>query len=150
MTRRWLMKKYKAMADLIIPIQPLTEREIMFGNGSQIKMNFKVVELVNIIKANWKQHALDYTEAMVQFKKEYSERLDAIKADAEKTGTYRQSVGVREPMSFESDYKRAVEMLELSCDEEITLDESTYDRLVNDNWEWKRSFLDNTVAYLNK
>ena len=122
----------------------------MFGSGKQIEMKFKVSELVRIIKANWQQHALDYDKAMILFRTEYLERMDAIKADAEKTGTYRQNVGVREPVSFEQDYKRAVEMLELSCDEEITLDEQTYDRLVNDNWEWKHEFTNNTMMYLNK
>ena len=118
-------------------------------HGTKIKLKFKVAELIDILKKNWKQHALDYTEAMVEFNTEYYKRLKDMMELADKN-EFNQHVDVPQPVSYEKDYKRAVDMLELSCDEIIELDEATYDKLVNDNWSWKSHFDANTTMYLAK
>ena len=113
-------------------------------------VNVRRDELLTAVKANLSKHLNEFEDARKEYKqltlKEIEKGLDdlaqqykdivsgetckptAIKFEAEL------------PTSHESDYKRAIEMLTMSVDETVELDEMEFSTLVMDQWEWKRRF----------
>lgn len=44
------------------------------------------------------------------------------------------------PVDYSENYRKAIEMVEMSVDESIKLSSSDFDNYVRDNWHWKNSF----------
>ena len=114
-----------------------------------LKTNVPVHKLIAIVKENWEKHAKKYVEAHIIFKKRYIEVLENMKEQAERDDKFTTMIGLSEPKVHEEDYRRLVDMLEMSSDDTIELDEHSYDRIVNDQWDWKRNFDANTSIYLD-
>jgi hypothetical protein len=53
----------------------------------------------------------------------------------------------QKPVHFLSHYDQAIEMLEFTTDESVTLDSQQYEQYIQDNWNWKPSFTSSNVAY---
>ena len=51
------------------------------------------------------------------------------------------------PVSYEDSYTRAIRMLELSIDDVVELDETTFNQLVLDEWTWKNQFTTSSTFY---
>ncbi|HWQ10294.1 MAG TPA: hypothetical protein VN436_14335 [Holophaga sp.] len=52
------------------------------------------------------------------------------------------------PKHFLADYDQALSMLEMSVDEQITLDVNEFRRLVLDDWGWKQDFVSHSSVYI--
>lgn len=107
-------------------------------------------ELLGILRSNKETHIKEFNEAVEDFKK-------AVVKIAEdnlvlvKTGDLANIAKVRvnppKPTSYEDSYTRAIRMLELSVDDVIELDASTFSQLVLDEWQWKQSFSASNSTY---
>lgn len=51
------------------------------------------------------------------------------------------------PVSYETDYNKAIRMLELSIDNNIALSKYEFSQLVLDEWEWKHDFKMSSMNY---
>ena len=115
---------------------------------NEIKMNRK--ELLKIVKENLKKHLTDYAESVEDYK---AGALKVATANLKiaKTGDidkFHQIKGLpQRPVSYEKEYNRAIRMLELSVDEEIMVEQDTFNQLVLDEWHWKNSFVAASMSY---
>ena len=113
-----------------------------------IKMNR--LELLKIVQANMLKHTAEFTESVSDYKTLVLQVCTANLALAN-TASLSEFNKIKSmpatPVSYESSYKRAIRMLELSVDEIIEVEEDVFNQLVLDEWDWKRSFVANTMSY---
>lgn len=108
------------------------------------------LKLLGIVQANMATHIKDFNESVIDYKdsvlKIAKENLAlAETGDLEKIAKI---VGLlAKPVSYESSYKRATRMLELSVDDEIDVEEDVFNQLVLDEWTWKHSFSTSNTMY---
>lgn len=115
------------------------------------KLTFSVQKVLETMKKNVETH-----------KKEFQELLDKNRAHAMKelalcieeasTGVYPDISKIQKaihlkPVDHSKDYQRIISMLEITTQSEIDLTVAEFDRYMNDNWDWKESFLSNKTAY---
>lgn len=109
-----------------------------------IKMNKK--ELLQIVLENKEKHVKEYLEAVEDYKKG-AIKLAAEHVELAATGELDKIAKIRAmpsaPHSYETEYNRAIRMLELSVEEVIDIEEHIFNQLVLDEWAWKQQF---TVA----
>lgn len=103
-------------------------------------------ELLKIVRENKEKHIKEYEEAVNDFRlavikisNENMEIVNAGKVDIK-------SLPVK-PTSYESNYVRAIRMLELSVDTVIELNQYDFAKLVLDEWEWKQIFSTSNSSY---
>lgn len=113
-----------------------------------VKMN--KTKLLGIIFSNKEKHVKAYNEAVEDYKKlvvkiSQENLKQAESGDLDNIAKIK-SIPPR-PVSYESSYNRALLMLELSVEDTIDLDVHDFDQLVQDEWQWKQSFIASTSTY---
>jgi hypothetical protein len=110
-------------------------------------------ELIRVLTANRAQHVADY-EATLQ---KYFEELQADLLHQVELAAQRQPIDLRklwsnhqQPTSYVDSYDRALQMLGHHLDGFVALDENSYRRYVQNEWEWKNDFAAATSKYLGK
>jgi len=113
-----------------------------------IKMNR--AELLEIVRRNNLTHVEEFQEAVEDYKKLVLQ-VTTSNSNLAKTGDLVQFKKMQsipqEPVSYESSYRRAIRMLELSVDDIIEVEEDVFNQLVLDEWSWKRSFTVGNAMY---
>jgi hypothetical protein len=100
----------------------------------------KRLDLLNKLRENRQEHRGVFERAQVKFREAVIERLDAMLADARAGKKVQQSVGLTAPSDHTSEYDRAIAMLEMSVEEEITLTSHDFECYVMDRWAWAAQF----------
>lgn len=110
--------------------------------------------VIERIRENRRQHVETYQQALAVFRQEM---IDAFGAALEKAQTldpndkdFPTLVNKQRPVSYEIYYDRALDALTVSVDDEITLEWDDFLQLMRDEWEWKREFVGNAMAYASK
>lgn len=107
-------------------------------------------ELLGILRTNKEKHIAEFKEAVEDFKKAVT-KIAEDNLKLVQTGDLTEIAKVRsnppKPTSYEDSYTRAIRMLELSVDEVIELDASTFSQLVLDEWQWKQAFSTSNSTY---
>lgn len=111
-------------------------------------MTIKVDDLRDIIQENRDNHEALYAEAVIVYR---VKAIDALEAqitnlqspDGPLALTWRLPV----PEKHLEDYDRILKVLELTIDEEITLDDAEVAMYIMNEWGWLHSWAANTVAY---
>jgi len=100
-------------------------------------------ELLDIVRANKEKHIADYKESVIDFTKGVL-KIAQENLRLAQTGNVDEIAKIRTapqiPVSFADSYTRAVRMLELSVDDVIEVDATTFNQLVLDEWQWKQQF----------
>ena len=113
-----------------------------------VKLN--KTELLDIVRKNKEKHVADYKES-VQDYCDAALKIAQANLKLAKTGEMSKISDMQdmphEPSSYEASYSRAIRMLELSVEEIIELDETTFNQLVLDEWSWKSSFTQTSTLY---
>jgi hypothetical protein len=103
-----------------------------------VKLNTE--NLLKIVRENREKHIKAYNEAVEDYKaaalKIFNENIELINAGNLKDIKTLPAA----PTSYETNYNRAVRMLELSVDEVVELDQYEFSKLVLDEWDWKQTF----------
>jgi hypothetical protein len=103
-------------------------------------------ELLKIVRDNKEKHIKEYNEAVNDFRlaviKISNENMEIVNAGKVDIKTL-----PAKPVSFESNYVRAIRMLELSVDNVIELNQYDFAKLVLDEWEWKQAFSTSNSTY---
>ena len=101
-------------------------------------------KLLEIVIANRELHVKQYDEAVEDYKAA-ALKLATSNLKLAKTGEMEKIAQIRPiptpPVSYESNYSRAIRMLELSVEDVISVEQDTFNQLVLDEWSWKRSFI---------
>jgi hypothetical protein len=112
-----------------------------------LELTFSKGELLETLKENRGKHQSIFEEAQEGYRKKiiaiFEERLAAAK-EGKKVSHF---VSLQEPMNQTGDYDRVIRMLEMSKDDEITLDEGQFTQYVMDQWDWRGGFLNTNAAY---
>lgn len=107
-------------------------------------------ELLTIVRENKEKHIKEFNEAVEDFKKAVI-KITEENLELAKTGNLDEIAKIKaiptKPISYETSYTRAIRMLELSVETEIELDIHDFDQLVQDEWQWKQSFLTSNSTY---
>lgn len=109
--------------------------------------------LLQKLQENKRKHIAEYEEAFQVFRDqliaECEMRARQIRAvakfeDLPPAPTFFQ---LTVPKSYESEYNRAIAMVEWSTDDEIELSSSDFSAFVLDEWDWKNGFAQSVAAY---
>jgi hypothetical protein len=113
-------------------------------------VKIKTDELLAIVKENKEKHIADFIEAEADFKvivlKIAKENLKtAMIGDIKKISNMKDFP--HSPNTYETNYNRAIRMLELCVEDVIDIDDQTFNQLVLDEWTWKTSFSMSNAHY---
>lgn len=103
--------------------------------------------LIEAITANRKGHRAIFEEAVEGYKEQVEKVLEERLAEIRRGQIIHISVNLPLPQDHTRDYDRVLKMLEMSVDETVTLDETTFAMYVMDDWNWKHGFLQTNSAY---
>ena len=73
-----------------------------------------------------------------------TDKLEKVK-NKEQIDSY---LGLNYPVTYENDYNRAIQMLQLTSDDKVDLDFVQFDSYVRNQWTWKSSFLNSNSTYI--
>ena len=108
------------------------------------------IGLLEIVKENKEKHITEYNESVSDYKnlvlKVAKENLKLAKT-SELSSISKMKALPPKPSSYEDSYKKAIRMLELSVEDVIEVEEDTFNQLVLDEWDWKRSFVATNSMY---
>lgn len=113
----------------------------MQRNLTSLEMEFKVDELIDIIRKNRENHIKEYEEAVVGYKL-VAEKLLRTNIRNLKYGEKVKDLQVylAAPQNYTSVYDGVIRMLELTCTDIIKLDASQFSNFVMDEWDWTQNF----------
>jgi hypothetical protein len=104
-------------------------------------------ELIEKLTVNRAAHRAIFEEAVKGFRTRsievLDEHIDRIRLGSME-GVY---VTLPTPSDHTNDYDRALAMLEMSVDDQVTIAAQQFSELVMDDWSWKREFLTTNAAY---
>jgi hypothetical protein len=127
--------------------------------SSSISMSFRKAEVIETLKKNRAEHEEIYNEAVEGYREKFIEALnETIKMVEEKRNELREKRlpssylespinRLRSPSNSLKEYDTVLEMLELTPDETIVLDQDQYNCYMKDNWYWMKEFLTTNSAY---
>lgn len=107
-------------------------------------------ELLQIVRDNKEKHVKEFNESVADYivlvYKIANDNLTIIETkDLNKIKKTKQLPSV--PVSYEDSYVRAIRMLELSVEDVIEIDATTFNQLVLDEWQWKHQFETTSLMY---
>jgi hypothetical protein len=114
------------------------------------EVTVKREKLLEKIKENRENHQEAFELAIEAYRKAAIEELEAMLAEAREGKRIRRKVSLVEPVNQTREYDQAIMMLEMSVDEEITLQEHEFACFVMDRWRWKEQFAKTASSYLNE
>lgn len=104
-------------------------------------------KLQNVLKANRFEHRHNFEEAQKGYRAKAIEVLDKALQDAREGRKIRTYIELEAPIDQTKDYDRAIQMLEMSVDENIQLSEQEFAEYVLDDWSWKHQFTATHALY---
>jgi hypothetical protein len=120
-------------------------------------VNVDRIELLNALKSNLEVHKAQYNEAITDYKTklkldvaELAETLEQEDLSISKLSKLR--ITFEAPADHSNDYIEAIEMLEMSVDSTIQLDEESFKAYIKNKWRWSDGFNDmlfSTKSYIS-
>ncbi len=114
--------------------------------------NVKVskIDLLAKVLHNRKVHEEEYKEMMITYKVKLIDALELLVDEAKDSDRgFTKSVNLSEPQNHADDYNRIISMLEMSIDNDITLDFHEYEQYVLNNWHWSGNFNVSKASYMD-
>ena len=117
----------------------------MHNKGRNVMKAVKInkVKLLTIVIENKEKHIADFVEAQADYK-EVVRKLctkNLKLADTKDLAEFKNIKAIpASPNTYESEYTRAIRMLELSVEDTIEVEQDVFNQLVLDEWHWKQSF----------
>lgn len=111
------------------------------------QVTVKKADLVKVVSDNRAEHRQIFEEAVEGYKKRAIELLEGHIERIRKGKIERVAVSLPVPEDHTADYDRVLKMLDMSVDDDVTLDETAFAEYVMDDWGWQRQFLTSSSAY---
>jgi hypothetical protein len=112
-----------------------------------MKTTIEKQKLLNILTDNRTKHQTAFAEALEGYRKAAIAELEKALEAARHGDFYFERLHLIRPLNYTGAYDRAIRMLELNIDNEIELEESQFENLVLDKWNWSRQFAATNKAY---
>ncbi len=109
-------------------------------------------KLLAILKTNRDEHRGVFIEAQKKFREIAIKALDQ-QLKCARNGRPFQLVSLSAlaaPEDHTADYDRSIQMLEMSVDDQILVDEREFQNYVQDVWQWSREWAVSNMRYVNK
>lgn len=119
-------------------------------HGSTLNFKYKTKDLISKLEENRKKHKDTYEVATIQYKKELEDELAAMLKKAKAGISISHLVNLEKPEEYLKEYDTALDILKMTSQKEVDIDQRTFAQLVRDEWDWKTSFLSKTVGYAAK
>lgn len=100
-----------------------------------------------MLRENLAKHQAVFDEALSGYKLKVVEVLEKKLTDARAGRRIEEYIRIEQPVNQTHEYKRAIGMLEMSVDEDISLTTEEYENYVLDRWRWKADFLVKNAQY---
>lgn len=113
-------------------------------------MNEVTVEkgaLLEVLKKNREAHRGIFEKAQERYRERVLEELEKSLQDAQAGRHFRRHIELPEPEDHTGDYDRIIRMVEMSVKVDIELTQGEFATYVMDDWNWKRAWTTNTLAY---
>lgn len=110
------------------------------------KIRVNKQELLEIIKTNCEKHKKEYLESIKAYRVKAANLLTDELNKIVSGEKFKVNFELIKPESHEKEYNIAIKMLEMSVDDVVEIEHNEFDQLVNDEWNWKRSF---TSSYMS-
>jgi hypothetical protein len=96
------------------------------------KINVKKEDVLDALKKNKEQHAIDYKEAKELYKEEGLRQITEIKSKLE-AGETKLYLKLTEPIDRTDWYENRIKMFEMEVNEVVELDQHEFESLILDN-----------------
>ena len=107
-------------------------------------------QLLERVKANCAKHREVFEKALANYREFVIEELESMIDDARSNKPIRTIVNLQAPVDHTKDYERVIDMLEMSVNEVIELDEEHFAMYVRDEWHWSQTVAHLNTSYANK
>ena len=116
------------------------------------KVFVKKPELLEVLRTNRAKHEEEYKEAHKNYLEEVYTTLKRSleNLDGKEDPELSKLTMLIRPKNYLQEYDRAIKMIEMTTQDEITLTEDDFDKLVLDNWQWKDNFTAMNSFYNSK
>ena len=104
------------------------------------------MDLLETLNKNLELHKKIYNKSISEFKKNYISTLDRYIKKAKEDSEFEMCLNLNKPENHERDYKDAITMVEMSCRNEIELNQNEFNTYVLNRWHWISRF---AVSYLS-
>ena len=137
-------------------VEPEQDIEAFYDNQLEItsmkQIRVDKAQLLKILQKNRAEHRATFLEAQKTFRVVAIKALDAQLKAARKGRPFELTrlVSLTAPEDHTVDYDRSIQMLEMSVDQQITVDEREFQNYVQDVWNWSRDWASNSLAYVNR
>ena len=124
---------------------------IMFNNEGELFNSVKVssADLLNTLEKNLQKHQKDIKEANKNryddIKEYFLNKIEVMLKNEDYV--MKECITFPIPKDHSEDYKKAIQMVKMSQENIIELTENQFDRLVMDNWQWKKDFIATSSLY---
>lgn len=112
------------------------------------EVTVKTADLLEKVKENRGGHRAIFDQAIEVYRQRAIDEIERILDDAKNGRKIIRAIGLIEPKDYTKEYDRAIAMLEMTVDEEITISAQDFAQFVMDDWAWKEQFTTSTAAYL--
>ena len=107
-------------------------------------------DLLAVLKKNFAEHQEIFEEAVEGYRKEMITHLENLIREIRSGKRVSHHISLSQPMNQSKEYERAIRMCEMSVDDTIELDETSFACLVMDDWAWMNQFLCANSQYSTK
>ncbi len=118
----------------------------MMARGG-LTMNFKVAEVLNTLRKNRAEHAKIVEEAVRGYREKFRAELVGKLHDLDSDRLPDTHSKLSKPQSYLTEYDSAIQMLEMTTDETLELDQSAFQCYVQNKWSWMSGFLSTNSLY---
>lgn len=111
------------------------------------KIQIEKQKLAEILTHNRAIHHKEYSEALAEYQHQMIEKLEGVLEKVKKDPKTEIHLNLVKPRHHVDDYDRVISMLKLHQDHTIELDDNSFRRFVEDEWDWTNHFKNVTSSY---
>lgn len=122
-----------------------------------MKFKIKIQKALEVAEKNLQEHIVELKEASDEWTRQVHKAIDNLNEAVTRNGLKAShndlhNLFYKKPIDNRPNYSRYIGALKLGAEnsEFIDMDEDEYDRLFNDNWEWRMSSKLTNSSYSNK
>lgn len=113
-------------------------------------MKFAVTDLTTLIQKNREEHRSIFLEALEGYRRKIAEHLNQMVTDLKAGKRISHYITLAQPSDHTKDYDRVLQMLAMTTEEVIELNEQEFGQYVRDEWQWKANFASSNRSYSAK
>jgi len=115
-----------------------------------MELTFKRIDILEELKANREEHIQIVQEAQTGFRVKWTAMLEEALTSSKAGMNVKPSLHLQVPESHVDDFDRAIQMFEMTTDDDVTLEEVDFQMYVRNQWRWHSQFLLSNSHYSDR